>query len=136
MASGCTVVTPLQPDPQAVLQLVADIDPELRVYTNEADECWEILPADRDVILVTIDLPRWVRVPGETQRLFGSDLGLAPEVLESPEGLHWLDVHTDEQSAEAERLMVLFCRNLAERGGGSYVEHSPALDAFYCGPED
>lgn len=130
MATGCTVVTPLAPDPAAILQLVADLDPDYRVYTNEADECWEVIHPTRAAILAVVDLPRRVRVPGELQRLWGSDLGIPQHIAEAPEGLYWLDVHTVEQSEDAERFLILFSLNLAERGHGAYVEHSPTLDAF------
>ena len=130
MTSGCTIVTPLAPDPASILQLVADINPDLRVYTNDEDECWEIIHPTRTAILCVIDLPRWVRVPGELERLWGSDLGIPAEVANNPDGLFWLDIHTDEQSDDAERFMVLFAMNLSERGHGSYIEHGPTLTAF------
>lgn len=130
MATGCTIVAPLAPDPEAILQLVADIDPDLRVYTNDDDECWEIIHPTRPVILMVIDIPRWIRVPGELMRIWGSDLGIPEHIAESPDGLHWLDVHTVEQSDDAEKLLVLFSMNMAERAHGAHVEHSPAFDAF------
>lgn len=133
MTSGCTIVTPLQPDPEAIVQLLADLDPTYRVFVNAPQECWEVIHPTRDVVLLVIDQPRHVRVPGEVERIFGSDLGFSPEILADPRGLHWLDIHLVDDSEDAERLLVLFARNMSERGHGSYVEHGPELPAFPAG---
>lgn len=128
--TGCTVVTPLLPDPAAIYQLLADIDPELRLYVNEEDLCVEVLHPERDVVLVVIEEPQYVQVLDEAHRLLGSRLGFPQAVLDRAEGLYWLDVHMVEQSDEALELLVLFSLNMAERGHGAYSEHNPGQLAF------
>lgn len=136
MTTGCTVVTPLVPDAAAVVRLLADIDPALRVLANHEDRCLEVLHPERDAVLLVVEEARSVRVPGEVERLLGSTLGFAASALEHPDGLYWLDVHLGEQSADAERLLVLFSLNLAERGHGSYVEHNAGQVAFPASTND
>jgi hypothetical protein len=124
LSNRFTVITLNAPDPAQIAWAIAEVDPQFVLAVDPGSERWEVYDEEQSHLLFTIDEPYLVQVPGEIERLFGSNVGLDLSALPEEPATYWQDINVTTPGP-GESAAAQFAELAAHLGLGTAVDHQP-----------
>lgn len=110
-----------EPDEEAIVGALAAVGPDVSVTILGEGGALQVWDAAQEEVLVLVEAPILVRVPGELERLLG------PEVAHVEPPVWWVEVHGNERVVNSDIAAMRFAGELSLRAGGSIWPEDPAF---------